>query len=117
VEVKINGRLFTLSQRRASDVLELAAAVEKRGESDSLMNYLSLAQIISDSLKATYKSLGPLKGWRYRTFASSRGVRCLLDALSPSELGEAYGKLSEIEGTKKKVQEVVSELVARSQEG
>jgi hypothetical protein len=93
VTVTISGREYTLSERRAYDVMELVVALEKaQATSDGgLNNVLSMAQIVRDSLKATYLKLGKIRGFRYRKLTEPEGITTLLESLE------------ELEGTKKKI--------------
>jgi len=109
--MNINGREYELSPRRAVDVLELAAAVEKHGEVTNVTNTLAMAQVVSDSLKATGLSLGPVRGWRYRVFVKGRGSSLLINSLSTAEIVAAYAYVSNLE--KKRVVEAASLLEER----
>lgn len=98
----IDGRQYILTPRRASDVLNLVVAVEKNEKPDNVSNLLTIAQIVRDSLKATYLSFGKIRGWRYRQFLGSAGIILILDSLSTEELMNAYQSVMELEGSKKK---------------
>jgi hypothetical protein len=108
VILEIGGREYLLSQRRASAVLELVAVAKQRaGAGDTTDNVLVMAQIVRDSLGATYKGLGRIRGFRYRQFLETGGVVLLLDSLSVSELSAACRYIvEELEGNKKKVEEI-----------
>lgn len=104
--VRIKNRDFVLSQRRAADVLNLAAAIQKQGEPDTIMNLLSMARVVCDSLKSTYLKLGRIRGWRYHQFIVPGGTAVLLDQLSTEDIMMAYAAVFNIEGSKKKVEQM-----------
>ena len=119
MKLRIDGHEYVLSQRRAADVLELAVAVGKQDAArDGIDHVLSMSQIIRDSLKATYRTLGRIRGFRYRKFTQAGGVVHLLDSLSIDEIGEACRYIIEdLEGSKKKVTEAGSASGATSPAG
>jgi hypothetical protein len=100
--IRIEGRDYTLSQRRAVDVLDLSAVVQKEGEPDAMMNLLRMAQVVCDSLKATALQLGRIRGYRYRRFVGKGGVQALIESLSLQEISDACERVAEAEGLKKK---------------
>jgi hypothetical protein len=102
MDLIIRGRKYGLSPRLAIDVLELAAAVEKRGTGDELTNVLSMTRVVTDSLKATGRKLGRVRGLRYWRFLRGGGIQYLLKNLSSAEVIGAYVNVLEIEGMKKK---------------
>lgn len=108
----LNGRTYVLSPRRAADVLELAHAAEKMGGS-GIDDLMTLAQAVSDSLRATGLSLDPVRRFKYRPFVRKRGVMLLLDGLSTAQLGAAYMGVVELEGGKKKREEMERELAGK----
>ncbi len=106
--IKIDGREYILSPRRASDVLNLIAAAEKNTSPDGISSMLTIAKVVCDSLKATYLSLGKIRGWRYYHFTRSSGVTSILEGLSTAEIGLAYESVMALEGAKKKMNPVES---------
>lgn len=107
-----------LSVRKAQDVLILAGeclnkefpASDKQITKEMLMNEaLYIAQVVNDSLKATYinlmKSRNPFKQLRalnYKKFYDGATV-FIMEVCSQEEITLAYQKVMELEGVKKKV--------------
>lgn len=108
--MRINGEEYVLSQRRAVDYIELGLATSKHEEPDQLSNTITMAKVVCDSLKATYFRLGMLRGFRYRRFLKPECVTWLLESISTSDLYDACGDVSDLEGLKKKAQELASRL-------
>jgi hypothetical protein len=102
MNLKIKGREFILSQRRAVDVLDLFAAA-KTEDADGTMQILRMGQVVSDSLRATHLSLGRIRGYHYGKYIGKHGVQSLLDDLSLPEISSACEMVAELEGVKKKV--------------
>jgi len=100
--VLIDGREYVLSPRRAVDVLDLTYIAQKEGEPDTTMNLLRMVQVVSDSLKSTYLSLGRVRGFRYARFVGKGGVSALIEAMSLQDISDAVEKVGEVEGLKKK---------------
>lgn len=103
--MKIKGRDFILSPRRADKVLDLAAAVDIYKEAnDNTNDMLFAAQVVADSLRATQARLGRIRGLRYWLHLTRRDnmVGFLLRELSIAELMSAYIKVLELEGAEKK---------------
>lgn len=123
--VAILGRDLVLSPRKAKDVMALAEAASTTTQ-DGISGMLFAAQVVNDSLKATYQnmmvgfeSLSLLKKWKkvketknYAVFYKN-GIPLLLDNLSGEELTEACNAVIELEGGKKKV---VPEKESQSEE-
>jgi hypothetical protein len=108
VTITLKGRSYTLSERRAAEVLGLTEAARRKpeGERDGMDNVLTMAQIVRDALKATHRLLGPWRGWRYGKFRKTAGLRLLLAELSIDQLAEACRFIVEdLEGYKKKAQQ------------
>ena len=110
----LNNKEYVLSKRKAKDVLDLAKESKeydypKEGEpvTEEQLNHLLvlMAQVISDSLKATYMNL-PL--WRkvfnlkYRKFLKGAASLLIIN-LPEDELTTYYLEVLELEGGKKKV--------------
>ena len=100
--IQIRGREYILSERRAYDVLELTAVAQKKTDPDTTTNVVMMAQVLSDSLKATYQRLGRVRGFPYRQYTGKAGIRLLLESLSMSQLQAAVEMIAEVEGLKKK---------------
>jgi hypothetical protein len=103
--MKIKGRDFILTPRRADRVLDLAAAVDIYKEADNNTNdTLFAAQVVADSLRATQQKLGRIRGLRYWLFLTRRDnmVGFLIRELSLAELMSAYITVLELEGAEKK---------------
>lgn len=111
----LNNKEYVLSKRKARDVLDLAKESKeydypKEGEpvTEEQLNHLLvlMAQVISDSLKATYMNLPLLKkvfNWKYRKFLKG-SASLLIISLSEDELTGYYLDVLDLEGnTKKKV--------------
>jgi hypothetical protein len=113
VTLTIDKRQFILSERRASDALDMAYAAGKKTEPDAIDNVLMLAQVVKDSLKATYLALGFLRGYYYRRFVGDDGVSNLLDACTTRQLADAFIYITEeLEGSKKKAPRPVPNVSA-----
>jgi hypothetical protein len=104
VRLLIDNREYILSPRLAVDVLTLAEFAKRKDKSLTVLEEAQiLAQVVSDSLRATYVKLGRIRGWRYRKFASTSGRSFLINRLSMQEIGEAFIYVKEeLEGDKKK---------------
>ena len=97
----INGREYSLSPRRAGDVIALAGSIAGK-EIDNTINVLIVAQGLCDALKATGKRLGFIRSFMYRRFARAGAGVWLTDQLSVAEIFTAWEELNEIEGGSKK---------------
>lgn len=104
MDIQIKGRVYKLSPRYAFDVLELAEVTKDMDSSSLSSGFATAAKILSDSLKATYKSLPWYKRFRYRRFSGGGNLQFLLESLSERGLREAVEAILELEGVKKKQQ-------------
>ena len=98
----INKKSYILSPRRAADVLDLAAACEKQDAVNDQTNTIIIAQLISDSLKATGLKINIFKRLKYRRFIKG-DAKFILASLNLKELFDAWNEVLELEGGKKKV--------------
>jgi hypothetical protein len=96
--MKINGKDYELSPRKAKDVLDLTEACKDQEESN-LSGFVVMTQVICDSLKATRQGLPFLK----RLFTKKITVKHLLAQLSTLDISNAFNEIVELEGGKKKV--------------
>ena len=96
--MKINGKEYELSPRIAKDVLSLTEACKEQ-EDNYLFGVTVMAQVIRDSLGATYKRLPFLK----RCFTKKITLKQILENLSISEITNYFNEVVELEGGKKKV--------------
>lgn len=112
--IKINGRVLTLSPRKAKDVLALAEASQGVEQTTSY-NMITAAQIVNDSFKATYlnilqevkninifKKFGCIKESKDYSIFMKNGVSFILEKLTSEELSHACTLVLELEGIKKK---------------
>lgn len=118
--ITVKNRKYRLSKRKIMDIVALSkyvstielpdgkteATVQQSGNS-----WLVTAQVVNDSLKATYLN----KPWflrifylKYKKFLENQGS-LLLNCLSPDELEAAYNEVMNLEPKKKSPQNPVNE--------
>ncbi len=107
MDITIKGKVYEMSQRKASDVLTLSEVeIEKDGDQS---NILLMVVAIYDSLVATYKDISwfnIFKKLKYRRI-KSLGHSNILNKISVQTVLESFRNLLELEGIlKKKVMEV-----------
>ena len=100
--VKINGRRFVITERRAGQVLDLIDFVKANEENDSArLKYFHVCKSICDAIQSTAMSFGWwqfIKRWLYNKITPAY----LLATLSETELLSLYTSIAEMEGEKKK---------------
>lgn len=107
MNITIKGKVYLMTQRKASDVLTLAEVKIEGEEGNS--NILLMVVAIYDSLVATYKDISwfnIFKKLKYRRI-KSLGHTSILNRISIQAIIESFQGLLELEGIiKKKVLEV-----------
>jgi hypothetical protein len=113
--MKIDGKEYILSPRRAGDVLALSAGMAKR-ERDGATDVIGISQGLCDSLVSTRRRLGLIRGFHYRRFGRKGAASWILDKLSMAEIFDAWSELQQIEGGSKKKAETENGSETTSQD-
>lgn len=92
--MKIHNKEIQLTERKAADSHGLAAYVSQHPEIKAAVFY---AQVVSDSMKATYKNFSLIKKLLYRRHYIIKASR-LMELLSQNQLLDEFCLVMELEG-------------------
>lgn len=116
-EVELFGRKFTLQERTAKDVMDLAHFMANQDRNNDLYVYAAV-RTATDALKNNYKTVSRWRIFQRRKIKKMTSLRYLHNNLAPRHIFELQSQIMELEGleenSKKKATEKQSEETAQT---
>ena len=103
----IKRKKYILSPRVTKYVLDWIEEGKNIPEDDHIKGLIYLSIMVQDSLKSTFFILPFYKKFRYIKFFFKRNISYVLNNIPIKTMIVAQGIINELEGNKKKVQEVM----------